>query len=130
MKAVLIMLCAVALIDAGSASAISNLFSLGKPAGVIEKKRYNPLKGSNFLKISRKNNGILFETNSTEKIYSLSIISISGRIIKDFRTNGVTSIYWNGCNSYRVRLTNECYLAKVNGRPAQAFILSEKVYGK
>ena len=129
MKAFIALMFSASLLFAGSATAISNQFSMGKTAGVIRKTNVKPGKLSNVIIINKWNSGVLFEMNGAEQIRSLSIIGTNGRTIKKFKTAGVKSFFWDGYNSYGTRISNGCYLAKVNDLYT-VFVLSGRESGK
>jgi len=119
MKTFFIIMCTFSLIYAKSTTAISNQFSIGSD-DVLTNTDLKHNKFSNVINIIRKNNGILLELNGSEPIYSLSLVSINGRILKTYITKGVKSIFLNECNS----LPKGCYIVEVNGRFSQTLVLS------
>ena len=124
MKEIMILLFSAALLHAGQDSAVSNMFSLGKPTSVIgnhntgSEKSYGPL-----IRLKREGSGMVFSIGGAGSIYSLSIIDIKGRVVRIFRSTGDKTIRWNGCGPHGEMLPDGCYMLRVNKRYARTFIL-------
>mgnify|MGYP005807363151 CR=1 len=125
-KAAVLLLYSVVSITAGSATAVSNRFSLGKPANVIKKSNSIHNKYKHVMKMRTTHSGVLFEIAGNETINSLLIIDINGRIVAGVRSAGVSSIFWDRCSSAGVGLSAGCYFAIINNRHSRALILTGK----
>jgi hypothetical protein len=123
-KEILILLFSAALLHAGQDSAVSNMFSLGKPTSVIGNRNTGSEKPSGpLIRFKREGSGMVFSIGGAGSIYSLSIIDINGRVVRIFRSTGDKTVLWDGCGQHGEMLPDGCYMLSVNGRYARTFIL-------
>ena len=124
MKEILIILFSAALLHAGQDSAVSNMFSLGKPTSVIGNRNTgNERPSSPLIRFKREGSGMVFSLGGAGPIYSLSITDLNGRVVRIIRSTGEKTILWDGCSRHGEMLPDGCYMLGVNGRYARTFIL-------
>jgi hypothetical protein len=126
MKTAMVLIAAVATLFAGSATAISDVFSLGTPVGIIEKPAEKHIRPAHDLTIQwgRLAGGILFKLRGVEPGAGLAIMDLRGNTIQKIDISRDGQAFWNGRGLSGVKSPCGLYIAVIDGRDAQTFVYS------